>query len=277
MAIQALHVDIAADAVEFALPLFDQVRRRDDENHLMLPDLPAQLLDDLCGYRNRGRASDQGFADPHLADQQDAVPTLKAAYRRADHMLLCRVHRVLALEPDAIQPASHPGKVKPIHRLELLVEIPGQGTLVGGDEAQQRLIPFHLDYRPILRQQRERGRRFQPDGGLLDLPFRVAGGGFDFHAGDLLDVLCLAANGDLPVVLGLDDRAVGNACRQHQRHVSGTRRDDGFNLFRRTGNVQQRLKAVALPRALLLNQPQPLLFVDDVGRKDKAGDLGWRR
>ena len=83
--------------------------------------------------------------------------------------------------------------------------------LVGSDEPQQRLIPFHLDHRAILRQQRQRSGRFEADGGFLDLPFRVAGGGFDFHAGNLLDMLRLSPDGDLSVILGLDDCAVGNA------------------------------------------------------------------
>jgi hypothetical protein len=170
-------------------------------------------------------------------------------------MLLRGVHRVLALQSDTIQPASHPGKIKVVHRFEFLVEVARQRTLVGGDEAQQRLIAFHLDHRAILRQQRQRGSRLEPDGRFLDLSFRVTGRGFDFHTSNLLNVLGLTTNGNLPIVFSLDDRAVGNARCQHQRHMTGTRRDNGFNLFRRTWDFQQRLKAVGLPRALFLNQP----------------------
>ena len=39
VAIQAFDINIAADAVQFALPLLNQVRRGDDENHLIVPDL----------------------------------------------------------------------------------------------------------------------------------------------------------------------------------------------------------------------------------------------
>ena len=87
-------------------------------------------------------------------------------------------------------------------------------------------------------------------------------------------MLRLAAHRHTPVLVGLDDRTVGNACRQHQRHMTRTRRDDGFNLRRRRWRFQQRLKAVGLPCALLLDQPQPLFFVDHVGREDKARDCG---
>jgi hypothetical protein len=90
-------------------------------------------------------------------------------------------------------------------------------------------------------------------------------------------MLRFPTNGNLPVVFGLDDCAVGNPCRQHQRHVTGTRRDDGFDLFRRTWDFQQRLKAVGLPRALFLDQSQPLFFVDDVRREDKASNLRGSR
>jgi hypothetical protein len=73
MAIQAFDENIAADAVEFAFPLLNQMRRRDNQHHLIVRDLSAQLLDDTCRQCNRGGAADQGFADPHLAHQQDAV------------------------------------------------------------------------------------------------------------------------------------------------------------------------------------------------------------
>ncbi len=277
MAIQALHKNVAADAVEFSFPLLDQMRRRDNQHHLIVRDLSPQLLDDTCRQCNRGGAADQGFADPHLSDEQDAVPVPEAAHRRADHMLLRRIHRVFALQPDAIQPAPHSGKIKAVHRLELPIEVTGQRTLVGGDETQQRLIAFHLDHRAILRQQCQGRRRFEADGGFLDLPFRVAGGSFDFHTGNLLDMLRLTPNGDLPVVFGLDDRAVGNPCCQYQRHVTRTRRDDRFNLFRWARHVQQRLKAVGLPCTLLLNQPQSLFFINHIRGEDKAGDVRWRR
>jgi len=277
VAVQALDENIAADAVQFALPLLDQMRRRDNQHHLIVRDLSAQLLDDTCRQRYRGGAADQSLADPHLSNEQNAVARLKATHRRADHMLLRGVHRVFALQSDTIQPAPCPGKIERIHGFELLVEITRQGTLVSGDEAQQRLIPFHLDHRTILRQQRQCGSRFQSNGGFLDLPFRVAGGGFDFDAGNLLNVLGLTAYGDLPVVLGMDDCAVGNACRQHQCHMSGTWRNHRFDLLWRTGNFQQCLKTVGLPCALLLDQPQALFFVDDVGGENKACDLRWRR
>ncbi len=192
-------------------------------------------------------------------------------------MLLGGIHRVFALQSDTIQPAPHPGKIKAVHRLELLVEITGQGTLVGGDETQQCLIALHLNHRAILRQQRQGRRGLQADSRFLDLTFRVTGGGFNFHAGNLLNVLCLTPNGDLSVIFGLDDRAVGNPGGQHQRHVTGTWCDDRFNLFRWTWDFQQRLKAVGLPRTLFLNQPQALFFVDDVGREHEACDLRWRR
>jgi hypothetical protein len=73
MAIQTLNINVAADAVQFALPLLDQMRWCDNQDDLIVRDLPTQLLNDTGGYRNRGGAADQGFADPHLADQQDAV------------------------------------------------------------------------------------------------------------------------------------------------------------------------------------------------------------
>jgi len=44
--------------VQFALPLLNQMRRGDNQHHLIVSYLPAQFLDDLCGYRNRGRAAD---------------------------------------------------------------------------------------------------------------------------------------------------------------------------------------------------------------------------
>jgi hypothetical protein len=90
-------------------------------------------------------------------------------------------------------------------------------------------------------------------------------------------MLRFPTNGDLSVILGLDDCAISNASRQHQRHVTGTRRDDGFDLFRRTRDFQQRLKSISLPRALFLDQPQTLFFVNDVRGKHKTGDMRGRR
>jgi hypothetical protein len=60
--------------VEFALPLLDQVRWGDNQHHLIVCDLSTQLLNHTGGYRNRSGTADQGFADTHLTDQQDAVP-----------------------------------------------------------------------------------------------------------------------------------------------------------------------------------------------------------
>ena len=73
MAIQTLYINVGADAVQFPLPLLNQMRRRDNQHHLIVCDLSAQFFDHTGGYGNRGGAADQGFADPHLADQQDAV------------------------------------------------------------------------------------------------------------------------------------------------------------------------------------------------------------
>jgi hypothetical protein len=55
--------------VQFALPLLDQVRWCNDEDNLIVCDLPTQLLNHTGGYRYRGGASDQGFANSHLPDQ----------------------------------------------------------------------------------------------------------------------------------------------------------------------------------------------------------------
>jgi len=68
-------------------------------------------------------------------------------------------------------------------------------------------------------------------------------------------MLRLTAYGDTTVVFGLDDCAVGNACRQHQRHMTRAWGDNRFNLFGWTWDFEQRLKAVGLPCALLLDQP----------------------
>lgn len=73
MAIQSLNQNVAADTVQFALPFFDQMRRCDDKHYLIVGDLPAQFLNDAGSDGNRSGASNQGFADPHLAHQQDAV------------------------------------------------------------------------------------------------------------------------------------------------------------------------------------------------------------
>ena len=58
--------------------------------------------------------------------------------------------------------------------------------------------------------------------------------------------------------------------------MTGTRRDDGFKLLWWVGDFQQRLETVALPRALLDNQPQSLFLINHIRRKDKARDLRWR-
>ncbi len=74
MAIQTLYINVAADAVEFALPLLDQMRWRDNQYHLIVPDLTAQLLDHACRHRNRRRTTHERLPGAHAAHQQDAVP-----------------------------------------------------------------------------------------------------------------------------------------------------------------------------------------------------------
>ena len=114
------------------------------------------------------------------------------------------------------------------------------------------------------------------DSRLLHLPVGIGGVALDLDASDLFDILRLATNGDRAVLRRVDDRAIGHARRQHQRQVTRTRRDDRLDLRRWRRHFQQRLKAIGLPRALRLDELQPLRLVDHVRREHKAADrLGW--
>ena len=89
---------------------------------------------------------------------------------------------------------------------------------------------------------------------FFDLAVRVAGHRFHVHARHLLDRLGFAAQGDLPVLLRLDDRPVRHASRQYQRQVTRTRRDHRADRLGGRRHVQQRLEAVTLPRPTFLDQ-----------------------
>ena len=52
--IQPLHMQMVADAVQLALPLLDQMRGRDDEDHLVAADLITQIGDHARGNCDRG-------------------------------------------------------------------------------------------------------------------------------------------------------------------------------------------------------------------------------
>lgn len=74
MPIQPFDVDIPADAVQFAFPFLDQMRRCDNQDHLIVPDLSAQLLNHAGGNADGGRPAHERLTRPHAANEQDAVP-----------------------------------------------------------------------------------------------------------------------------------------------------------------------------------------------------------
>ncbi|GAB4524105.1 MAG: hypothetical protein OHK0046_38570 [Anaerolineae bacterium] len=147
-------------------------------------------------------------------------------------MLLCRIQRVLALQPHAIQEATDAVHVELVGRAELVVEIRRQRPLVAGDELQQGIVTVHLDQRTVIRQQRERGGGLQPNGRLLDLSVGIIRVALNIDAGNLLDMLRLAANSDRAILIGINHRAIGHTSGEYQRHMTRTRRNDRLDLGR---------------------------------------------
>jgi hypothetical protein len=278
MPIQTVGDDLRADRAEFALPLLDQMRRRDHQHHLIVAHLPAQRLDNARSNGNRRRPSHRRLAGAHRANEQDAVALLKTAHHCADHMLLCAVEGVFAFELDPVEEATHPGEVEAVKRIKLRVQILRQRPLVGRDERQERLITFHLRHIASFGQQRERSGRLQAHSRLFDLPIWITRRGFHLDTSDLLHVDGLASDRDAPMCFGVQHRTVGNACRQHQCEMPRTRCDDGLDLRLRRWDIEQRLKAVRLPRSAFLDEPQSLFRVDDIRCEDETADIRrWRQ
>lgn len=73
MAIQSLNQNVATDTVQFTLPLLDQMRWRDNQYHLIVTDLTAQLLDHAGGNTNGSRPAHERLARTHAANEQNAV------------------------------------------------------------------------------------------------------------------------------------------------------------------------------------------------------------
>ena len=270
MAVQPFDHRLRRDAGQLALPLANQVRRRDDQRDLTGAHVRLEGGRDVRGDGDGRRPADRGLAHPHLADQQDAVAILQPARDGGDHVLLRAVQGVPAVQADGAQPAPDPVQVEAVHRLEARAQVVRQRASVGADEAQQRGIALHLDGRAIGRQQRERGGRLQAEGGLLHLALRIVGIGLDLDARDVFDMARPAAQRHAPVLRRLDHRAIGHAGRQHQRQMPRTRRDHRLDLDGGRRRLQQRLKAAGLPRALLADEGQPGLGIEHVRGEDEA-------
>src|SRR5690349_4955177 len=97
-------------------------------------------------------------------------------------MALCHIETMFALEFDAFQYRRKSIQVKLIQGLEALVEVLRQRLSMPTNEVEQSIVPFHLDDRAILRQQREHRARFEANGGFLDLALRVTRIGFHFYS-----------------------------------------------------------------------------------------------
>lgn len=74
MAVQAFDIYVAADAVQFALPFLDQMRRGNNQHHLIISDLPAQFFNNTRGDADGSGPTHERLTCAHAANQQDAVP-----------------------------------------------------------------------------------------------------------------------------------------------------------------------------------------------------------
>jgi hypothetical protein len=151
MAVNSLDNHVRVDAEQLAFPLLNQVRRADHERHLIRANIVLKRLDRAGSDGDCRGAALCGFADPHLTDQQDAVTLLEALRDSSNDVFLCGIQRILALQPDAIQPARKTIHIKLVSWRELVIEIACQRLFVVGDELQQCFIAVHLDQRAVVR------------------------------------------------------------------------------------------------------------------------------
>ena len=93
------------DAEQLAFPLLDQMRWTDNQNNLIGSHLFRDFMHCAGCNRYRGSAAHRGLSGAHHPAEQDTIALLKAFGDGCDDVLLRGVQRILALQPDAIQPA----------------------------------------------------------------------------------------------------------------------------------------------------------------------------
>ena len=113
MTVEFLDSDIAADTEQFPLPFVQQMRRSDNQNHLICTDVLLQIPYRTGGNSDGRRPSERGFSATHLADKEDAIAFLKAAGDRAEpwlRQLAWRefAHHLLWHEPATIERPLRP-------------------------------------------------------------------------------------------------------------------------------------------------------------------------
>ena len=70
MAVEPFDDDVGMNAGEFALPLLDEMRRRDDQHNLIGTHSVPEGLDDIGRNRNGGCSPHGRLSGAHLTDQQ---------------------------------------------------------------------------------------------------------------------------------------------------------------------------------------------------------------
>ena len=136
VAFQMLDKDIGIDADKFALPFFHQMRRTDNQHHLIISDIRLHLLYDLPRDSDSCTASDGGFSDPHLTHEQLPFDRTEASADGSDDVFLRCVERIFTFEPNPIQITLDACKVELIERVEFVIHVLCECCAVVLDEGQ---------------------------------------------------------------------------------------------------------------------------------------------
>jgi len=73
MAVKPLDVRFRRDTDQFAFPFVQQMRRRDDQDHLIRANIVRQWFRDTRRNADGCRSAHQRFARPHTSNQEDTV------------------------------------------------------------------------------------------------------------------------------------------------------------------------------------------------------------